>query len=251
MTFRSLGNWQQWSLRALSSVTVGFLLLTHAPATGTEAGDANRGAVVWKQCKACHVTDTSASGRIGPHLYALFGRQAAAVTGYRYSGSMKEAGAQGLVWTDQTLERFLKKPKSLVPGTRMAFRGIKDVSDRRDLLAFLRVQTSASDQGVGKSARKADMAAPRDPPVDPAVLALKGDPAYGEYLASECVTCHRLGGNESGIPGIGGWPEQAFVQALHAYKSGARTHPAMRMIAGRLSNEEIAGLAAYFATQTQ
>ena len=35
---------------------------------------------------------------------------------------------------------------------------------------------------------------------------------------------------------------------MHAYKQKLRPHPVMQMMAGRLSNDEIAALAAYFAT---
>ena len=34
--------------------------------------------------------------------------------------------------------------------------------------------------------------------------------------------------------------------ALQAYKHGKREHPVMQLVAGRLSDEEIAALAAYF-----
>ncbi|MEM7190137.1 MAG: c-type cytochrome [Pseudomonadota bacterium] len=86
----------------------------------------------------------------------------------------------------------------------------------------------------------------RDPAVDPAILAIEGDTAYGEYLASDCTTCHQADGADKGIPSITGWPRDAFVTAMHAYKAKARSHPVMQMMAGRLSNEEIAALAAYF-----
>jgi cytochrome c len=55
----------------------------------------------------------------------------------------------------------------------------------------------------------------------------------------------RSGGND-GIPGIIGWPVEDFVIAMHAYKRQIRPHPVMQMMAGRLSDEEIAALAAYF-----
>lgn len=119
---------------------------------------------------------------------------------------------------------------------------MKDADDRRDLIAFLRGY-SASPADIPESA---PTAAARDPELDPAILAIEGDPAYGEYLASECVTCHQAGGADDGIPSIVGWPVEDFVTAMHAYKSEHRPHPVMRMIAGRLSEEEIAGLAAYF-----
>ena len=82
-----------------------------------------------------------------------------------------------------------------------------------------------------------------------AALALEGDPDYGEYLSGECVTCHQAEGGDDAIPSITGWDRAAFVTALLAYRSKHRDHPAMQLVAGRLNDEEIAGLAAFFATQ--
>jgi cytochrome c len=84
--------------------------------------------------------------------------------------------------------------------------------------------------------------------VDPAILAIKGDPAYGEYLSSECTTCHQVDGSDQGIPSVTGWPTEDFVVAMHAYREKLRPHPVMQMMAGRLSDDEIAALAAYFET---
>ena len=78
------------------------------------------------------------------------------------------------------------------------------------------------------------------------ILAIIGDIDYGEYLSSECTTCHHAQGIDEGIPSITGWPIESFVWALHSYKSGARKHPIMEMITQRLSNEEIASLAIFF-----
>ena len=78
------------------------------------------------------------------------------------------------------------------------------------------------------------------------ILAIVGDIDYGEYLSSECTTCHHAQGIDEGIPSITGWPIESFVWALHSYKSGARKHPIMEMITQRLSNEEIAALAIFF-----
>jgi cytochrome c len=74
-----------------------------------------------------------------------------------------------------------------------------------------------------------------------------GDAALGEYLSSECVTCHQASGHVTGgVPSITAWPEDQFVAVLTAYKSKLRDNPTMQTIAGRLSDEDIAALAAYF-----
>ncbi|MEM6465450.1 MAG: c-type cytochrome [Pseudomonadota bacterium] len=78
------------------------------------------------------------------------------------------------------------------------------------------------------------------------ILALVGDVEYGEYLASECTTCHQADGGNTGIPSIVGWDTAPFVSAMHAYKEKHRENPVMQMITSRLANDEIAALAAYF-----
>jgi cytochrome c len=79
------------------------------------------------------------------------------------------------------------------------------------------------------------------------ILALEGDPAYGAYLGGECVTCHQQSGHASGIPPISGLPVDYTVQALVAYKLGARTSDVMKLMTARLGDEEIAALAVFIA----
>jgi cytochrome c553 len=74
------------------------------------------------------------------------------------------------------------------------------------------------------------------------------DKAFGQYLSSECVTCHQPTGQYQGIPSIVGWPEATFVEIMDEYRSKKRENPIMQTIAGRLSQEEVAALAAYFGS---
>ena len=76
-----------------------------------------------------------------------------------------------------------------------------------------------------------------------------GDRALGEYLAGECVTCHRLSAPaQDGIPAISGWPDAQFVAVLKSYRLKERDNPIMQTVAARLSDEEMAALAAYFGS---
>jgi len=75
-----------------------------------------------------------------------------------------------------------------------------------------------------------------------------GDKAFGEYLSSECVTCHQASGRFDGIPPIVGWPQESFVAIMKQYRAKERANPVMQTIAGKLSEEEIAALAAYFGS---
>ncbi len=219
-------------------------LLLVAPASGLAQmeGDADRGAKVYRKCAICHQIGEAAKNRIGPHLNGLFGRAAGTVAGYKYSDHMKRASADGLVWTFETLDAFLENPRSLVSATRMSFRGLKKPQERADVLAYLR-RYSDNPRDIPESEPTLRGYGVR---LDPGILALQGDSAYGEYLSSECTTCHQRDGSNQGIPSITNWPTENFVVAMHAYKQQLRPHPVMQMLASRLSDEEIAALAAYF-----
>lgn len=205
-----------------------------------DIGDADKGAKVFKKCKACHKVGEGAKNGVGPHLNGLFGRAAAGLEEYKYSKSMARAGADGVVWTEETLDAFMENPKSLVSKTKMNFKGLKKEKDRANLLAFLR-RYSDDPANIPEAEPTAHQTI-----VAPEILAIKGDAEYGEYLSSDCMTCHQASGGDDGIPAIVGWPEEDFAVAMHAYKQKLRPHPVMQMMAGRLSNEEIAALAAYF-----
>lgn len=97
-------------------------------------GDVKSGKKVFKKCKACHSLKAD-KNRAGPTLYGIFGATSGSVEGFRYSGPMKQAG---IVWDDETLRAFVTKPKDVVPGTSMAFPGLKKPEQVDDLLAYLR-----------------------------------------------------------------------------------------------------------------
>ncbi len=231
-------------------LTLGVLFVSAPRIAGAEEvaemiGDVEKGEKVFHQCSSCHQIGYGAQHRVGPHLNGIFGRDAAAFPeDYRYSkGLLREAKA-GLVWDLRTLDAYIENPKALVTGTRMNFRGIKDAQKRADLLAYLR-ENSDSPQNIPEAE---PTAIAREVALSPEVLEIVGDPDYGEYLASECTSCHQTDGDAEGIPSITSWPVEDFVVAMHAYKRKIRPHPVMQMMAGRLSDEEIAALAAYFET---
>jgi cytochrome c len=205
-------------------------------------GDAEAGAEQYQDCSGCHQIGKGAEDAIGPHLNGIFGRRAAAHEGFPYSDSMQRAGVDGLTWTLETLDAYIENPRALVSKTRMSYPGLEDAGARADLLAYLR-RFSDNPANIPEAA---PTAIGTDHSVDPGILAIQGDPEYGEYLSSECVSCHRADGTADGIPSITRWPERDFVVAMHAYKEKLRPHPVMQMMAARLSNEEIAALAAYF-----
>ncbi len=182
-----------------------------------------------------------ASKKVGPHLNGIFGRPAGTSEGYSYSKAMIEAGEEGLIWTEETLDEFMVRPKTFIKKTKMNFSGLRKKEDRRNLIAFLREATRLDENGNAADDRTAN-----DPKLPEEVLAIVGDRDYGEYLSGTCVGCHQEGGEDKGIPSITGWPKDAFVTVMYSYRSKFRENPVMQQVAGSLNNEEIAGLAAYF-----
>ncbi len=98
-------------------------------------GDAGKGAQIYQRCLACHSLEHN---RSGPRHCGLFGRPAAAVPDFTYSQALKSAG---LTWDAATLDRFLENPLKAVPGTKMAYAGIKNGQERADLIAYLKQAT--------------------------------------------------------------------------------------------------------------
>lgn len=105
-------------------------------------GDATAGAKVFKKCMACH-TATEPKNKVGPSLMGVVGRPVATVEGYSYSADMMAFWADGKVWDDALLDQYLKKPKALVPKTKMAFAGLTKEEDILDIIAYLKDPAAA------------------------------------------------------------------------------------------------------------
>lgn len=105
-------------------------------ASNAQAQDAAAGEKVFNRCKACHVADKD-ENRVGPSLMGVIGSTAGTHPNYQYSPAMVEAGKNGTVWNDQTLTEYLKNPKAMVKGTKMAFAGLKNDKDIADVIAYL------------------------------------------------------------------------------------------------------------------
>ncbi|UKJ75675.1 c-type cytochrome [Azospirillum brasilense] len=108
-------------------------------AGAAQAADAAAGKDVFKQCMACHTAEQG-KNKVGPSLFGVVGRPAAAIDGFKYSKPMQEKAAGGLTWTPDNLKAYITAPKEVVPGGTMAFAGIKDAGKVDDLVAFLAEQ---------------------------------------------------------------------------------------------------------------
>lgn len=94
--------------------------------------DPQRGEMVFqKRCTGCHAKELD---REGPRLGGVFGRRAGSVPGFDYSDGLKKSG---IVWDEETLERWLTDPSQIAPDTKMDFR-VPKAQERRDLIAYLR-----------------------------------------------------------------------------------------------------------------
>ena len=103
-------------------------------ATFLATADAARGEKVTKACLPCHSFDKGGPNKVGPNLYGIVGNKQAHAEGFAYSKALAEKGGQ---WDFQSLSEFLTKPAKYLPGTKMAYAGIKDDQQRADLIAWL------------------------------------------------------------------------------------------------------------------
>ena len=101
----------------------------------TPAAAALSGQILFVRCKSCHDVKPGAALRIGPNLAGIMGRKVGVQPGFAYSPAMK---AQSFVWDDATMDRWLARPTTVVPGTRMAFAGMPNAEERKTLIAYLK-----------------------------------------------------------------------------------------------------------------
>ncbi|MCC5965665.1 MAG: c-type cytochrome [Natronohydrobacter sp.] len=98
-----------------------------------EVADAGAGSRLWSQCRACHALEQGRNG-VGPYLHGIVNREIGDVAGFNYSGALAQAGD---VWTPEVLSDFIQNPSGVAPGTSMNFRGIANVQDRANLIAYI------------------------------------------------------------------------------------------------------------------
>lgn len=100
--------------------------------------DLDNGRRTFARCRSCHTITEGGPNMTGPNLHGIFGRQAGAQPGFNYSDAMKAAD---FVWDGDQLNNWLESPRTFLKGNKMSFAGIPDPTDRRDVIAFLMVET--------------------------------------------------------------------------------------------------------------
>jgi len=105
-----------------------------AASSAALAQDVAAGKSSFNKCLACHAIGEGAKNKVGPELNGLNGRKSGTVEGYSYSDANKNSG---ITWDEAVFKEYIKDPKAKIPGTKMAFAGIKKETEVNDLWAFL------------------------------------------------------------------------------------------------------------------
>ncbi|MBT0671014.1 cytochrome c family protein [Novosphingobium profundi] len=120
-----------FALSTLSMAAAAAVAMTPSVASA----DAARGKTLFMRCMACHTVNKGGANKVGPNLAGVVGRKSASVKGFNYSAAMKKAN---LTWDQATLDKWLTRPATLVPGTSMVFAGLTNPDDRKSLIEYLK-----------------------------------------------------------------------------------------------------------------
>jgi cytochrome c len=117
--------------------TVALVVILQLAGVARADGDAARGEARFQDCAPCHKLEAGANN-VGPSLHSIFSRKAGELADFRYSPAIKRSG---IIWTPETLDKFVTDPQALVPTNRMPYAGMASAGDRADLIAYLRNAT--------------------------------------------------------------------------------------------------------------
>jgi cytochrome c len=95
---------------------------------------AQQDAAFRKWCLPCHDAGADAKIKLGPPLNGIDGRKAGTFEGYNYSDAVKNSG---ITWNEALFKEYIGNPMQKIPGTRMAFAGVRDAKEVEDLWGYL------------------------------------------------------------------------------------------------------------------
>ncbi len=110
------------------------VIASSAAASGALAQDVAAGKTSFNKCMACHSIGEGAKNKVGPELNGLDGRKSGTAPDYSYSDANKNSG---ITWNEAQFKEYIKDPKAKIPGTKMAFIGIKNEQEVNDLWAYV------------------------------------------------------------------------------------------------------------------
>lgn len=103
-----------------------------------DVADLENGRRVYARCRSCHTLTPNGPNMTGPNLHGVFGSTVGSKEKFRYSNALKDAD---FVWDAEKLDNWLLRPREFLPGNKMSFVGIAGEQDRRDVIAYLKVET--------------------------------------------------------------------------------------------------------------
>jgi cytochrome c len=120
-------------MRVYSPALIAAALALSSTAAGAQ--DLKAGEQSFRKCLPCHAVGEGAANKVGPELNGLDGRKAGSAPNYSYSEANKESG---IVFNEEVFKEYIKDPMGKIPGTKMAFPGIKNETEIANLWAYLK-----------------------------------------------------------------------------------------------------------------
>ena len=179
--------------------TLGGLALAAALVGAAACADSDvaKGALTFQRCYACH--SIGGNERLsGPALRGVFGRRAGTLSGYEYSSALREAGQRGLIWTTETLDRFLEDPEEMIPGVRMGGRAVTKSGRAPSIhpLASARGEVSLKISNFEIRSSNLEMPPPR---VNEFILSLTEAPDPVSFYDTPCIIASASGRGRSWV----------------------------------------------------
>ena len=129
-------------MRKFGLFGLGAVVLVAVSGPAFAEGDVKKGQQLFPTtCGLCHQIGKGAKTLIGPELNGIVGRKAASIADYAmYSAGMKKLGADGYVWTEANIDKWITNPKAMIPDSPMAlaFQGVADSQQRADIISYLK-----------------------------------------------------------------------------------------------------------------